>query len=79
MVCSGVMSWDEIAPDFTVSFDNIDTLLVAGRRSHSIGSAQHVWTDDDQMLMEMSWPGIAYGAAAAWHSAPMQQKTFFSD
>lgn len=79
MVSSGVMSWDEIAPDFTVSFDNIDTLLVAGRRSHSIGLLNTLWTDDDQMLMEMSWPGIAYGAAAAWQQAPMQQKTFFAD
>lgn len=79
MVSSGVTSWDEIAPDFTVSFDNIDTLLVAGRRSHSIGLLNTLWTDDDQMLMEMSWPGIAYGAAAAWQQAPMQQKTFFAD
>jgi hexosaminidase len=79
IVCSGVMSWDEIAPDFTVTFDNIDTLLVAGRRSHSIGLINSVWTDNDQMLMEMSWPGIAYGAAAAWQNAPMQQETFFAD
>jgi hypothetical protein len=79
MVSSGVMSWDEIAPDFTVSFDNIDTLLVAGRRSHSMGLLNTLWTDDDQMLMEMSWPGIAYGAAAAWQQAPMQHKTFFAD
>lgn len=79
MVSSGVMSWDEIAPDFTVSFDNIDTLLVAGRRSHSMGLLNTLWTDNDQMLMEMSWPGIAYGAAAAWQQAPMQQQTFFAD
>jgi hypothetical protein len=79
MVSSGVMSWDEIAPDFTVSFDNIDTLLVAGRRSHSIGLLNTLWTDDDQMLMEMSWPGIAYGAAAAWQQAPIQHETFFAD
>ena len=70
------MSWDEIAPDFTVSFDNIDTLLVAGRRSHSMGLLNTLWTDDDQMLMEMSWPGIAYGAAAAWQQAAMQQQHF---
>lgn len=79
MVSSGVMSWDEIAPDFTVTFDNIDTLLVAGRRSHSMGLLNTLWTDDDQMLMQMSWPGIAYGAAAAWQQEPMQQKTFFAD
>lgn len=79
IVCSGVMSWDEIAPDFTVTFDNIDTLLVAGRRSHSLGLLNTLWTDNDQMLMQMSWPGIAYGAAAAWQQRPMEQKTFFAD
>ncbi|HZQ43606.1 MAG TPA: glycoside hydrolase family 20 zincin-like fold domain-containing protein [Acidobacteriaceae bacterium] len=79
IVSSGVMSWDEIAPDFTVTFDNIDTLLVAGRRSHSLGLLNTLWTDNDQMLMQMSWPGMAYGAAAAWQHAPMQQKTFFTN
>ncbi|HKR27112.1 MAG TPA: glycoside hydrolase family 20 zincin-like fold domain-containing protein [Acidobacteriaceae bacterium] len=79
IVLSGVMSWDEIAPDFTVTFDNIDTLLVAGRRSHSLGLMNTLWTDNDQMLMQMSWPGIAYGAAAAWQQTPMQQKMFFTD
>lgn len=79
MVSSGVTSWNEIAPDFTVSFDNIDTLLVAGRRSHSIGLLNTLWTDDNQMLMEMSWPGIAYGSAAAWQQSPMHRESFFTD
>jgi hypothetical protein len=52
---------------------------VAGRRSHSLGLLNTLWTDDDQMLMRMSWPGIAYGAAAAWQQTPIQQKTFFGD
>lgn len=79
MVTPAVTSWDQIAPDFTTSFDNIDTLLVAGRRSHSIGLLNTVWTDDDQMLMQMSWPGMAYGAAAAWQQRPMDQHSFFTD
>ena len=79
MVASGVTSWDEIAPDFTVTFDNIDTLLAAGRRAHSMGLVNTLWTDNDQMLMEMSWPGIAYGAAAAWQHAPIKQASFFAD
>src|SRR6185437_1666654 len=37
IVTSGVTSWNQIAPDFTLSFANIDTFLAAGRKSHSLG------------------------------------------
>lgn len=78
IVVSGVSSWDEIAPDFDTTFENIDTLLAAGRRSNTLGLVNTVWTDDGQMLMEMSWPGIAYGAASAWQSQPLRQADFFA-
>ncbi len=78
IVVSGVSSWDEIAPDFDTTFENIDTLLAAGRRSGTLGLVNTVWTDDGQLLMQMSWPGIAYGAASAWQSQPLQQSSFFA-
>jgi hexosaminidase len=79
IVTTGVSSWDQIAPDFTLSFANIDTFLAAGRKSHSLGLLNTLWTDDDQNLLEMSWPGMAYGAAAAWQEVSMQPATFFAD
>jgi len=79
IVATGVTSWNQIAPDFDATFDNIDTFLAAGRKSHAMGLMNTVWTDDGQMLMRMSWPGIAYGAAAPWQSTPMDKATFFSD
>ncbi len=79
MVTTGVHSWNEIAPDFEITFANIDTFLAAGRKSRTLGLINTVWTDDAQMLMRMSWPGIAYGAAAPWQSTPMDQAEFFSD
>ena len=79
IVLSGVNSWDEIAPDFTMTFENIDTLLAAGKKQHTLGLLNSVWTDDTQMLMQMSWPGIAYGAIAAWQSTPMRRAEFFED
>ena len=79
IVTSGVTSWDSIAPDFSKSFENIDTFLAAGRKSHSLGLLNTLWTDDGQTLLQMSWPGIAYGAAAAWQQAPMRPDKFAAD
>jgi hypothetical protein len=78
MVTSGVSSWNEVAPDFDTTFANIDTLLAAGRKSHTLGLVNTVWTDDGQVLLRMSWPGMAYGAAAAWQSKPMDRAGFFA-
>jgi hypothetical protein len=77
MVLPGVSSWSEIAPDFDMTFANVDTWLTAGRKSGALGMVNTVWTDDGQVLLQMSWPGFAYGAAAAWQMAPMQRANFF--
>lgn len=79
MVLPGVSSWSEIAPDFDRTFANIDTWLAAGRKSGALGLLNTVWTDDGQVLLQMSEPGMAYGAAAAWQSAPMQRSGFFPE
>lgn len=79
MVASGVNRWSEIVPNFDTTFENIDTLLVAGRKFHALGLVNTVWTDDGQILMQMSWPGMAYGAAASWQSRPLDRFDFFSE
>ena len=79
IVTSGVTSWDQIAPDYTTTFANIDTFLVAAQQSHALGLLNTLWTDDGQTLLQMSWPGIAYGAAAAWQKRPMHPASFFED
>jgi len=78
-IASGVNSWDEIAPDFPLAFENIDTFLAAGRKSHTLGLMNTVWSDDGQLLIRPSWPAIAYGAAAPWQSSPLDRAHFFSD
>jgi hexosaminidase len=79
MVLPGVSSWEEIAPDFDTTFANVDTWLAAGRKSGALGMMNTVWTDDGQVLLQASWPGMAYGAAAAWQSAPMERAKFFDE
>ena len=75
----GVTSYDDIAPDYDTTFENIDTFLAAGRKSGALGLVNSVWADDAQLLLRMSLPGMAYGAAAPWQSAPMDRSDFFSD
>lgn len=75
----GVTSWNQIAPDFDTSFENIDTFIAAGRKSNALGVINSIWADDGQILLRMSLPGMAYGAAAAWQSTPIDRPHFFSD
>jgi hexosaminidase len=79
VVQPGVMSYDNIAPDYNTTFENIDTFLAAGRRSGALGLINSVWADDAQLLFRMSLPGMAYGAAAPWQSTPMDRENFFSN
>jgi hypothetical protein len=79
IVQPGVMSYDNIAPDYNTTFENIDTFLAAGRRSGALGLVNSVWADDAQLLFRMSLPGMAYGAAAPWQSTPMDRTHFFSE
>jgi hypothetical protein len=76
---TGVNSWDEIFPDYNLTFANIDTFLAAGKKANALGTINTIWTDDNQMLMRLSWPGLAYGAAAAWQITPVVRADFFSN
>ncbi len=78
LVAPGVSGWSEIAPDDAVSFENIDTFIAAGRKSGALGVMNTIWSDDVQMLKRPAWPGIAYGAAAAWQQQPIDRAHFFT-
>ena len=79
LIATGVTAWNQVSPNYSMSFQNIDQFIVAGRKSGALGMMNTIWTDDAQMLMRPTWPGMAYGAAAAWQSQPMDQGTFFRD
>jgi len=78
-IASGVSIWDQILPDFDMSFDNIDNFLAAGRAHGVLGIINTVWTDDVMVLMRPAMPGIAYGAIASWQTLPTDRSKFFSD
>jgi len=79
MIASGVTCWNQVMPDYAKSFENIDTFLASGRKSGAMGLINTLWTDDAQNLMRTAWPGLAYGAVAAWQSTPVDRPDFFSD
>ena len=79
IVTAGVHGFVEIVPDFDLSFENIDTFLAAGRKSKALGFMNTLWTDSAQNLHRMMWPGMAYGAVAAWQAAPVDRARFFSE
>jgi hexosaminidase len=74
---SGVANWEQIAINFDMTFANIDNFLAAGRRSGALGMINSVWTDSAQCFLRLTWPAMAYGAAAPWQSAPMDRDGFF--
>jgi len=78
VIATGVWGWNQISPNFTKSFQNIDHFLTAGRKSGALGMMNTIWADDAQELMRQTWPGMAYGAAASWQAQPMDQGGFFS-
>ena len=74
---SGVANWEQIAINLDMTFANIDNFLAAGRRSGALGMINSVWTDSAQCFLRLTWPAMAYGAAAPWQSLPMDRDGFF--
>jgi len=77
IIATGVSIWNSIAPDFDVTFSNIDSFLAAGRAHAILGLINTIWTDDILVLMRPAFPGIAYGAAAAWQRDAVNREQFF--
>ncbi len=79
MIATGLWTWNEVVPDHNRAFANIDGFLRDGRRHGTIGLMNTGWHDAGQALYRMALPGIAYGAAIAWQSTPIDHASFFSD
>lgn len=78
-IATGVSIWDQISPNFDLSFDNIDAFLAEGRPHGVSGMINTLWTDDTQVLIRPAYPGMAYGAVSAWQPKPVNRNTFFSE
>ncbi|SFR98524.1 Glycosyl hydrolase family 20, catalytic domain [Granulicella pectinivorans] len=79
LVTTGISDWDNIAPDFESTFINIDGFLAAGRKANAIGMLNTEWSDSALALHREALAAVAYGAAAAWQSKPMESDRFFAE
>ncbi len=79
VIGTGIWGWDRISPDFLLTFANIDGFVADARKHGAIGMINTNWADDAQLMYRSTLPGIAYGAAAAWQSGPVDRKNFFAE
>jgi len=79
VVTPGVWGWNELFPDYHRSFFNINELTATGRKHHTLGMLNTTWTDSQQTIYRLTYPGIAFGAAASWQPEPVNTNSFFRD
>ncbi len=79
VIGTGIWAWDELVPNFEVTFSNVNGFLDAGRKHGILGIVATNWSDSAQVIFRMTRPGIAYSAAAAWQTELIDRDRFFAD
>jgi len=79
MVTPAIWNWNEVFPDYHRSFFNINGLVEAGKKEHTLGVLNTGWTDCSQTLYRQSLAGLAFGAVAGWQTDPVNTNTFFNE
>jgi hypothetical protein len=77
VVTPGVWGWNELFPDYHRSFFNLNELTATGRKYNTLGMLNTTWTDSRQTIYRLTYPGIAFGAAASWQSEQVSTNSFF--
>ncbi|MBO0931167.1 family 20 glycosylhydrolase [Fibrella aquatilis] len=72
---TGIDNERDVYPTKT-SFDNIDALVSAGRRSGAAGYIGSLWNDAVQTLPQPAYPAMIYGVVSAWQDHQPDQAAF---
>lgn len=68
MVSPGANNWGRLYPDLEAAYVNTHNFVRDGRKYGAIGVLNTTWDDDGETLFGMTWPALAYGAAASWEA-----------
>jgi hypothetical protein len=66
VVAPGAGNWGVVWPDLNGAFVNIRNFVRDGQKHQAIGTLNTTWNDDGESLVDMSWPGLVFGATASW-------------
>ena len=66
VVAPGAGNWGVIWPNLESAFMNIRNFVRDGQKHQAIGALNTTWNDDGESLVDMTWPGLVFGAAASW-------------
>jgi hexosaminidase len=66
VVAPGAGNWGVVWPDFESAFVNIRNFVRDGQKHSALGMLNTTWNDDGESLLDTTWPGLIFGAAASW-------------
>ncbi|MBV8644262.1 MAG: family 20 glycosylhydrolase, partial [Candidatus Eremiobacteraeota bacterium] len=76
LVAPGASNWTEIYPDLSTAYTNVARLVADGKgRRGVLGMFATDWHDDGETLYEATWAPLAYAAASAWQTQPVDDAT----
>ncbi len=75
----GVWGWNELFPDYHRSFFNMNEFIATGREFKTIGILNTTWTDSQQTIYRLVYPGVAFGVAAAWQPERVNTNSFLKE
>lgn len=73
MVSPGANNWNEIYADLDTAYANEARFIADGQAAHVLGMFETVWHDDGESLFEATWSPVAFAAASAWQTAPVDR------